>query len=498
MPQPEKLQESREFIRHQISEFPPIMEGEPNTWWKNTAKLLFHFRQELYDYQNPDLIFYFEPQIKSLFDTLKSASILTPSGRDDFASLADHLIMNFSMEIASPFEQKEFHIEINFLPLEAMVERQPDRFKVEDRIINGEECTILYVKHPTQDIWQEIPLPKKKKVWHKGGPARAVLDIVAHAPITMQENEFPWNDYDALVANKRKNHRAAINIGVDADGIEHMGEDELNFTRYCAGRDTTQNQVCLGAEGLYYSRDAMETAISGHTRIENDYVANKAIYGFDKMTIQGENLAKPRGLMRLIKAVVEGKALSFDHIPLNSLFDLGTNSLFLAKRWSKKEHFPENLQRMFYLLKQMNQIKSEEADIFDTLERAHNDNPFFDFDSEVRFPIEVVRWKSRKLVKQIDREMGWQFRIPTDMEINRFQGDNIPTRISLDGFSVNPDQLDVEERWNKFLDRSRQRTKVYHAQSLSAYQKIFKRGSPDMDGLGIGDDDLISFGNDEL
>jgi len=200
-------------------------------------------------------------------------------------------------------------------------------------------------------------------------------------------------------------------------------------------------------------------------KTENEYVANKAIYGIDKMIIQGELIAKPRGLMRLIKAVVEGKALSFDHIPLNSLLDLGTYPLFLAKRWQNKDQFSEHLQRMFYLLKQMNQTKEGEKDIFDTLERAHQEYPYFDFDSEVRFPIEVVRWKSRKLIKQIDREMGWQFRIPTGMEITRVPGDNIPRKISLEGF---------------------------------VYEKAFNRGGDDTDGLGIGNDDLIDFGHDAL
>lgn len=498
MPRIERLQQSREFIRHQISEFPQILEGEPDTWWKKTARMLFDFQRQLQTHPDPEVREYFDTQIVSLLKQLQSASILTPSGRDDFASLADHIIMNFSMEIAAPFEQKEFHIENHFLSLGEMVTNQPDRFKTEDRVINGEQCIILHVKHPTQESWQEIPLPKNRKVWHKGGPARAVLDIVANAPVSMQENEFPWHDFDALVANKRKNKRAAINIGVDTDGIEYMGEDELNFPRYCAGRDTTQNQVCLGSEGLYYSRDAMTTAITGHTRIENEYVANKAIYGFDKMTIQGEDLAKPRGLMRLIKAVVEGKALSFDYLPLNSRFGLGTHSLFLAKRWSKKDQFPEYLQRMFYLLKQMHQTRDGENDMFDTLERAHNEYPFFDFDSEVRFPIEVVRWKARKLIKQIDREMGWQFSIPTGMEIKRVRGDTIPTKISLDGFALNPDQLNVSEKWNNFIERSRQRTRAYQAQDLSSYEKIFNQGSSDTDGLGVDNDDLVSFGDDEL
>lgn len=481
----EQLQQSREFVRHHTSEFPQVLEKEPETWWRETVRLLLKFRRELKDIPNAEIREYFESQLESVFQQLREASLITPSGRDDFASLADHLIMNFSMEVASQFELKEFEFDTQFIPLQEIVERQPDRFRTEFGVINGEECILLMVKHPTREEWQKIPLPTNSKVWHKGGPARAVLDIVAGAPISMQESEFPWHDFDAIVADGRKNKKAALSIGVDVDGIEYMGEKDLNFPRYCAGRDTTQNQVCLGAKGLYYSGDAMDTAKTGHTRIENEYVANKAIYGFDKMFFQGESLAKPRGLMRMIKAVVEGKALSFDVIPLNSHFDFGTNSLFLAKRWAAKEQFPIYLERMFYLLKQMNQTKPDERDIFDTLERVHIYYPFFDFDSEVKTPIQVVRWKSRKLVKQIDREMGWRFKIPTGIEIERSEGDSVPKRISLEGFSLSSVDQNIGSRWSDFLERSRVRTREYLSKEISPYEKVFTQGFADEDGLGI-------------
>jgi hypothetical protein len=240
------------------------------------------------------------------------------------------------------------------------------------------------------------------------------------------------------------------------------------------------------------------TAITGHTRIENEYVANKAIYGFDKMIVQGEILAKPRGMMRLVKAVVEGKALSFDYLPLNSILDFGTHSLFLAKRWSKRDDFPEYLQRMFYLLKKMDQIRAGENNIFDTLERVHSEYPFFDFDSEVRLPIEVVRWKAQKLVKQIDREMGWQFKIPTGLEVIRTDGDNLPQKISLEEFVLDHQQLDILDRWTDFLERSRQRTAVYQTRELSAYEEAFQKGKHNTDILEFEDNDLIPFNHDEI
>ena len=484
------LIETREFIRNELSEFPEIMEGNPETWWWAVAKMVLSFRKNLENCPDPQIRDHFLLQIDSVLEKLREASVLHPTGPEDYASLADHIIMKFSMEIAEAFEAKELRIESHFLSIDEIILSKPDRFLKSDRLINGEDCIILSVKHPTQDFWQEIPLPKNRKVWHKGGPARAVLDIIADAPISMQQNEFPWNDFDAIVGKKRKNKKAAINIGVDADGIEYMGEDDLNFDRYCAGRDTTQNQVCLGAEGIYFSTQAANTAITGHTRIDNKYVANKAIYGFDMMTVQRVEIAKPRGLMRLIKAVVEGKALSFDHLPVNANLDLGTNALFLDKKWSKKENFSENLQKMFYILKQIEQTLPGERDIFDTLERLHKEYAFFDFNSEVRSPTEVVRWKSRKLVKQIDREMGWQFNIPSGLEIVRREGDIIPQKISLEGFVPNKTRQYMEQKWFKFIERAHRRTKIYNSQQISPYKKVFQTGLPDEDATAFIEEDI--------
>lgn len=509
MSKQESLHAIRENVRKKISQFPQILENNPENWWRSSFRMIYSFGKELETDFEPKIREYFKPQVDSLIEQLRLVSKIkteTPETESEldkltkFAQITDQMIMNYSMKIAKVFEKKDIKTNSGFLSIEKIVENQPQRFNIEERSINGELCIILQVKHPTEESWIEIPLPKKGGLWHKGGSARVVLDIVANAPLSMQKNEFPLHDYDVVIANGYNNKKTALCIGVDADGIESMGEDVLNFGRYCAGRDTTQNQVCLGVEGLYYSKDAWKTAVTGHTRIENEYVANKAIYGFDMVTVNGEQLAKPRGLMRLIKSVVEGKALSFDHKPLNSNFEMGINTLFLAKRWSssnKKEKFPERLERMFYLLKQIGQIRKDEVNIFDTLERAHRENPYFDFDSEVRFPLQVVRWKAKKLVKQIDREMGWKFKIPTDMKIQRKPGDNIPQKISLEGFVFDQNQSNIDDKWQEFLNRSRQRTKEYESLDLSAYDKIFKKRKSDQNNLQFEDDiDLI--GDDEI
>jgi len=435
--------------------------------------MLIGFRQHLESEPDLEVREYFNEYIGQSLDMLRRATSLSDISEEKIVREAERMIMDLSMEMASWFEKENLPPKTHFLPFAELLRSKPDRLRTEERKINGVACVILRVKHPTNDIWQEIPLPIDHKIWHKGGPARTILEIVANAPLSMQQNEFPWHDFDVVIAGNDGEMNAAIAIGVDPDGIEHMGEDDLNFERYCHGRDTQQNQVCLGAEGLYYSQPALMSAITGHVNIVGEYVANKAIYGIDRMTIHGIGLAKQRGLMRLVKAVTEGKALSFDYLPLNSSFDMGVYILFLAKRWSGNEKLPKRLQKMYYLLQQMGQVREEEADIFQVLERAHLENPFFDFDSEVRFPIDVVRWKSRKIVKQIDREFAWRFGFPTILDVQRDHGDDIPFRISLDGFTPNSIELDFVKKWKMFIARSRNRTAEYKCVDKTPYDKIF-------------------------
>ncbi len=480
MIQANEVQPTRLRIRHEIAEFPLIIEQNPNTWWRSTAKMLIGFRHRLEAEPDFEVREYFNEYIGQSLDILRRVINLIDIPEEKIIRLAERMIMDLSMEMASWFEQENLPTETHFLPLSELVKSKPDRLRIEERKINSVACLILQVKHPANDSWQEIPLPTNHRIWHKGGPARTILEIVANAPLSMQQNEFPWHDFDVVIAGHDGETNAAIAIGVDPDGIEHMGEENLNFERYCHGRDTQQNQVCLGAEGLYYSQPALMSAITGHVNIVGEYVANKAIYGIDRMTIHGIGLAKQRGLMRLVKAVTEGKALSFDYLPLNSNFDMGVYVLFLAKRWSANEKLPKRLQKMYYLLQQMGQVREGENDIFQVLERAHLENPFFDFDSEVRFPIDVVRWKSRKIVKQIDREFAWKFGFPTVLDVQRDPGDDIPSRISLDGFNPSPDETDFIEKWKIFINRSRSRTAKQKRIDTTPYDRIFSENLDDL------------------
>jgi len=70
---------------------------------------------------------------------------------------------------------------------------------------------------------------------------------------------------------------------------------------------------------LHYSDEALKAARTGHIRIASAYFPDRAIYSTDSFVFREDQaekvmlLPKQRGQMRLIKAVAEGKARSFNH-----------------------------------------------------------------------------------------------------------------------------------------------------------------------------------------
>jgi len=467
----------RENLRKNTVFFPEVLENyPPNMWWGILARRVIGFERYVIPTLSDDPLkiscLEKTQQVKKI---LREVSVRRLDSKEKIIELTEHKMMELSMMMASSFEPKELELKTYFVPLNELVESNKDRFALEHGILNGVSVQYLRMKNPDNSLLVTVPLPIAKKIWHKGGASRLALDIYAKAPEIMQKNEFPLNDLDILSAEKSSEaHKIAIAIGVDPDGVEHMGEPNLNFTRFCFGRDTTQNQVCLGSEGLYYSDPAFLAAKTGMTEIIGEYIANKAIYGIDRVVIEGISLAKPRGLMRLVKAVAEQKALTFPYKMANSNFDMGIYALFLAKKWSKKEKFPDFLERMFYLMDQMKQTKPKEKDAIALLERAHREYPFFDFDKEVVSLEDLAKWKAKKFVKQIDREFAWVFGFPTTLHLKRRENDTIPKIISLDGFISDPSFAGKTAKWwEKFINESRERVKAFDKKNLSFYDRIF-------------------------
>ncbi len=478
MLQTEILQSDREVSRLYTAGLSEALDTNPPvSWWRSIARKLIFFERHLSEIQSTPIRNHIQENIAELKMILRNSQYLPMKSPLEIVEYTEKVIMSLSMEMALIFEEEREPITEHIISLDDLVHTYPHRLRKNESMLNDTPIIELEIRHPDPEIdqWYSIPIPNQKMIWHKGGPARALLNLIADAPLSMQIAEFPWNDFDVITAGDDV-YDTAISIGVDPDGVEYMGENALNFSRFAYGRDTDQNQCCLGSDGLHYSTAALQAAQTGHINIVGKYIANKAIYGIDTMYAEGISLIKPRGLMRLVKNLVEGKALSFEYKSVNANFDIGIYVLFLAKKWSKRSNFPELLQKLFVLLQQMDQVRSGEYSIIDVLNRAHKEYPFFDFDREIKTKRDLTQWKAKKFVKQFDRELAWLFDFPTTLELKRSDHDEVPITISLNQFVASETESEsIKSWWDNFLLESKERTTEFESKEISQYQRIFMK-----------------------
>jgi hypothetical protein len=469
--------QDRDLLRKTVVLVPEVVDNTPpQKWWPKLARSVFKMERALADFQNPELRQYVAQNINLAKDVLRKTEKINTTDPDTIASVFEHEIMERSMSIAAPFEPKKKVLETHFIPLTRLFSDYPDDFRGEEKILNGVPIIEVSISHPVKKSeWDsKIPLPISCEVHHKGGPAREAFNRVAKAPLSMQLSEYPRNDYDAITTgNPQENYDVAIAIGVDPAGVEYHGR-KLDFKVFGLGRDTDQNQVLLDAKGIYYSRPAEIAAKTGHIALVGEYMANKAIYGIDRVFIHDLLLAKPRGLMRLVKSLSEGKALSFDYLPVNSNFDMGIYSLFLARKWEEKEQYPQLLSRMYHVMRQMNQVRPGEDSIDDVLERAHCEYPFFNFDREIKNIVELTRWKTRKFAKEFVMIAGWLYPFSPTLNLKRTPNDTVPVRINMENFIYDEKRGEkLRSWWPNFQDRARRRTAEFNKLGISYSNQVF-------------------------
>ncbi len=225
-------------------------------------------------------------------------------------------------------------------------------------------------------------------------------------------------------------------------------------------RDLDLNGCFMGSDGLTYSTQALEAARTGKINI---VATKRGIYGSEVFYHEGTRLIKNRGIMRYLKTVAEGKAQSFEFLPVNEQVNLGIYWLVLAKRMSRKENAPEIMDKLFYLGRQIQQTEEGEEHIYDVLDRVHTKYPFFDFDGKPLDKTGLARWLHRKFLRQIDKKYRDKNSIPTNLTLTRSEEDTIPYTVSLDAYSSRPDKLEkIKNGWDTFLRRSRRRTSQFH------------------------------------
>jgi|GEM_PF-3403748 len=477
---------SREKLRVEVSGIADIFTDDPENWWLRSYLYLRRQLKKMDSYPSEikDPLAHFldlatdlvrheaDVNLGLLYSTERSTQI---------AQRAEAVIMKVSYEMAKRFEPKIDKVQEHIIPVPEILKTHGGNFR-----LDGENFGIKY--SGTSDYYF-IKLPSENRIWYKGGVSRLILNIIAGADKSIILSDLPPNDHDGIaVGGQTYAHAEAEKMGIDADGLETWKGDSLDFARFCLGRDSTQNQVIFGKDGLHYSNAAFEAAQSGYTKIVGKYIPEKAIYGVDLVYIKGIELVKPRGQMRLIKALSEGKIQSFEHKPLSNSLDVGLYVMFLAKRWSKKENFPELLQKMFEVLKKMGHVREGENKIFDVLKRAHKDYPFFDFRSEIKDIVEVVGWKSRKLVKQIDREFAWINKESPTLSLERTPNDTVSKLITLEGFHADPGEHDsMLKKWKKYLVYASKEYDDYKKLNLTPVERLFmKADQVDFEEIGLG------------
>lgn len=473
------LIQARSNLRYDLVGFPQIVDGDPQGWWYKTARHVSRLKQQLKD-RPMEVQEYIEKFIPAVLGMLRDEASLgsIPEGQDvdEYISLRlETRMLELSMMMAESFDTEIGAIHENITPLDDLPRRHPENFKLTRRVIRGINFIDLHVRPSKSRPYSHLLIPEDFPIGQKGGGPRAVLDIDQKAPQSMIDSEFPWNDVDVAGAGEEHNLRMVAEVmGIDPDGLEIFTGSEVDFSDFAMGRDTNQNQVFLDAEGLHYSDEALQAAQTGHIEIVGGYKRNKAIYGKDLFTLDGITLAKPRGLMRLVKPVAEGKALDFDYLGMNTVMDFGVFYLFLGRKWNGKKRFGLNMQRMFYIGQQMHQVREDEENIMQVFERVHTQYPFYDMYKQINCLRELVRYMSGKLIKQIDREFGWTYRIPSGIQLVRTPGDNIPYRISLEGFVPSARMnRQVNEWWPQFLRECRKRTDAFNENPPDPIFKYF-------------------------
>ncbi len=409
--------------------------------------------------------------------TCRNPDISIKTSPDDIAHTTESIIYEVSRQMALPFCEKATEpISHNILPISKMVAHRSDVLRLREESVSGRVNRLIDVTHHKTGQISTLKLPNTNSVLYKGGISRLMLNLVAGAPESMTDSELPWNDLDAIgVGDSNATRDEACSLGVDPEGIEMLGR-ELDWDEYCLGRDTDHNQTLLSSDSLHYSNDAYRAAQTGHITLNGLYMPNRALYGTDTFKYDEVYLGTPRGLMRLIKSLAEGKALSFAYHPANSNVDCAPYFLFLARKWSKKPNFPSLLQRGLQIGRLMGQVPSGDFDTYEVLDRMHARVPLFDLEAEMREPRDVAVWKGSKIIRQIDRELTWKFRFPGDLEISSEDIHSEQITVTLEKFIPDPViSRDIVDHWQDFKDKCAKRVQETRSMDIDPADRYFLR-----------------------
>lgn len=202
----------------------------------------------------------------------------------------------------------------------------------------------------------------------KGGIGRLVLKLYARMLVGAEyddaliDSELPPADYDAIYASElsAKMLEIAREVGVDANGMEECDISTVEgMKNYFRKRDLTINQVLLTRDTLYFTKEALQAAITGEVRARIRRIID--LYGSDVIVIRDPDFSlefdSARALHRLIKVIVEEKARSFWVPKYNFCMFVGIFYLVLLRKWMNKPKGLLYVARLFDIACQLGQNK---------------------------------------------------------------------------------------------------------------------------------------------
>lgn len=354
-------------------------------------------------------------------------------------------------EVVSPVEIAPI------IPLEVIL--QNPRFRIaREESSPGVSVDIFYIKSESGKEYG-FPMPSDENMIHKGGFPRTVLKILAGAPESTIEAELPPNDFDVIArGNTHDAHNKAVQLNIDPSGVEMV--EDFDFPTLLGQRDIDLNMCFIGRQGLVYTPEAYTAAQTGHITVKS---ARRKLYGTEVMHYNGIQLVNQRGIIRLIKPVIEGKALSFSFTPLNEQLNWGIHWFGLARRWSNKKNFGELMDKLYCIGKKMGQVRDGENDIYDVLDRVHENRPNFNFDKNVVDVFRHAQWLSEKATDVIFFGKFSRRTVASRLQLERKTNDTTPYNVTLADYTP-PAQEKLEEirhEWDAFLERCKERNKAH-------------------------------------
>jgi hypothetical protein len=466
-------QEKEEFIQETYAPIETVVgktiesltSEDPTQWLKSAYRCLRKLQNvaQTNEYP-PEVREYLSENLEPILEVLRGEFSLSPTDApEERLKQANERARSVIHEISDLLlqEKKEHEpIEILRRSLDDILEQELSNGYQLRKSEGPDGIENIEVYSPLREKWFAFPLPPTVQMVHKGGFPRVILKLLSGAEPSTIESELPPNDYDVIAwGEESQAYKAAAEIGVDLSGVEVLKDDEPDFPELMHTRDLDLNCAFIGQDGLVYSEAAETSSRTGHIE---PIPSSRGLYGTNMFCYQGEMLYSGRDIMRAIKFVAEGKALSFSFKELNRQVDMGIYALVLAEKILRKPERKVQLEKMFLLLEQTGQVREGEKDIWATLDRLHAEYPFVQMeDKGLPSDTEVSAWLLKKLGKQALKRFRSDYRIPSTMELDRSENDTAQHTVSLSGYSPtlteNPTE-DLDELV-RFLDRCSERNK---------------------------------------